>query len=43
MIKKLIFNTAKAQFRKAFRTHKASVRRNKRSKGFNSDYGLWPS
>ena len=29
MIKKLIFNTAKAQFRKAFRTHKSQVRRAK--------------
>jgi len=42
MIKKLIFNTAKEQFRKALRTHKASVRRNKRSKGLTPimDYGL---
>ena len=42
MIKKLIFNTAKEQFRKALRTHKASVRANKKSKGFTPilDYGL---
>ena len=42
MIKKLIFNTAKEQFRKALRTHKASVRRNKKSKGLTPimDYGL---
>ena len=42
MIKKLIFNTAKEQFRKALRTHKASVRRNKRSRGLTPimDYGL---
>lgn len=42
MVKKLIFDTAKAQFRKALRTHKASVRRNKKSKGFTPimDYKL---
>jgi|TARA_B100000900_G_scaffold412256_1_gene433669 hypothetical protein len=42
MIKKLIFNTAKEQFRKALRTHKASVRRNKKSRGLTPimDYGL---
>ena len=33
MIKKLIFNTAKEQFRKALKTHKASVRANKKSRG----------
>jgi hypothetical protein len=42
MIKKLIFNTAKNQFRKALRTHKASVRANKKSRGLTPimDYGL---
>ncbi len=42
MVKKLIFDTAKAQFRKALRTHKASVRRNKKTKGFTPimDYKL---
>jgi hypothetical protein len=42
MIKKLIFNTAKEQFRKALRTHKASVRRNKKTRGLTPimDYGL---
>ena len=42
MIKKLIFNTAKAQFRKALKQHKSSVRRHKRTKGFTPilDYDL---
>src|SRR5210317_887984 len=42
MIKKLIFNVAKKQFRKALKTHKASVRANKKSKGLTPimDYGL---
>src|SRR6056300_1166427 len=42
MIKKLIFDTAKKQFRKALRTHKASVRANKKSRGLTPilDYGL---
>ena len=42
MIKKLIFNVAKEQFRKALKTHKASVRRNKKTKGLTPilDYGL---
>lgn len=42
MIKKLIFNTAKEQFRKALKTHKASVRRNKKTRGLTPilDYGL---
>ena len=42
MIKKLIFNTAKEQFRKALKQHKSSVRRHKRNKGATPvlDYDL---
>jgi len=45
MIKKLIFNTAKEQFRKALRQHKSSVRRHKRTKGMTPilDYDLLKS
>jgi len=42
MIKKLIFNTAKEQFRKAFRKHKSQVSRAKRGSKFGATPGVEP-